>query len=726
MLAEYHAPPGRYLAVVEFLSTTPPNRFARARPLYQINDDYWQPIQAGDSRFADEGLVYWWQPPSHALQNTLWVVSLESQHKYGQGPRYRDRCQVSKFFSPYQATALHGVRGPRAFRRVLSSGRLSFSMPLMARPLVLVIDDEAGHWIALPDGLLPSMKEGLTCLNLTGSTGPMTKYAIDAEAFTKIQIGDQRISLLLDLGKPCGYLCAATDAQLLEHLRKRISKFDRGALEAIEVSKQLLSRYAVAIEKAGFGDDDAKEEAWREAAELLVEGLDTEGAALASTVDALMAHPLVREAIAAREEQAIDVVRKRWEMAVAAEHQRTTETLRSLKEEIETNEVRLSGLRAGIDEAVGDILKRPITALARHGLLAALQSSLLGTARPLQAFACAPPPHEEVGGVKLAAIGEGEELIRAIASWNVSTGIDPYLLQVSLAAILAHQVSLISGALGERLALALAMTLAGDRSVRLPVGSAVFELSDLMCAPVVPLGATPIGRGQTLADFLSSTVGDDPAVVILAGCNRAPPEIALTEFLPTLGDGPLRLTWRCEGGSLALVTLGPNVRFLGTLAEGGATHPVPADLSARLPLIPADHRVMPRLPPMATRDKNAVPGLLKPPSPTRIDPGLWATLQATHPSDDTYDKAIWLAERGVALPIAVSARILALYQLLLGDQTVGMAEAMAALILGRGKALDPSAPPGIDGAQIRERLQVLAEAEAWQRASRHFDSGDEK
>jgi hypothetical protein len=52
-------PDSRFLGIVEYVK--PDNRFARVRPLYEVSDDSWLPVNA-EEEFPNEGLVYWPNP----------------------------------------------------------------------------------------------------------------------------------------------------------------------------------------------------------------------------------------------------------------------------------------------------------------------------------------------------------------------------------------------------------------------------------------------------------------------------------------------------------------------------------------------------------------------------------------------------------------------------------------------------------------------------------------
>jgi hypothetical protein len=539
------------------------------------------------------------------------------------------------------------------------------------------------------------------------------RYSIPAEAFTQVRIGDHRYSLLSDLDTPDGYQCVSSDAQLIEHLRKRLSKFDPTIIQSIGVTKKLLADYVAAIDEAGLGDDEAaREGSWREAAKLLIDGLDTEVVELEKTIEFLMARPQVREALVAREQDLLREIREQREREVDAEQQRGRESLAVIREEIERANRELAIIRASLDAAVNDIVATPLDALARHGLLDALRRASTSLARPAVS-----QPHGRIVETTCKPISEHIEIIedldrlrKTFAGWFSVIGVDPYLLQVALAAVLAHPLTLISGAPAERLAVALATTLAGDRAVRASVGSAIFGLDDLMCGPITPIAATPVEDGQTLGEFLAAMSLDAPTVVVLSGCNRAPPEIVLPEFLPVYSGEQPRLAWSCRDGGVGSARLSPHLRVVATLHGGDTTHRVSEELASNVPLVPSDHREL-----------NIPVQVVGPcPAASRIATTLLAGSRDKTPSSDYAGLAGWLTSNGVELPVGHLLDTFEMYERLLGLSERTTSEMIAALLLARADSPDLTDLPGAQADAIRERLRSLMDAPAWHRARRHF------
>jgi len=710
-MSENSVPAGRFLARVEFLKDLP-SRFARLRPLYQIDDQPWCPVEDDGSRFPDEGSVFWWRPPSTVADDTLWVVTLDSQQQYGSDQRHKDRYQVAEYWRPYQAMAIYGVNGHREFRRVLASGRLPFESLVIGRPLVRV-PGEGGHWIELPETFTTSDQKSQTLVTVSGLEGVIPVYSINAESFQQVVINRRRYSLLLDPGIPSGYQCVSSDVQLVEHLRKRISKLDRNVLDGLNITKNLLQHYVDVIEAVGLGGDEAaKEAARRDAATTLIEGLDAEVAHLDEVVGILMEHPRIAKALEARYEEELRRRREQWEHELAQEHRAIIDDLTTKKEEIGTTRQELATLRAGITTAVDDILDAPFSALARHGLLDSLRRSLR-----MDVVRSQPSTIDTPFLAPIETITEITRLKEAIGAWSYGTGVDPYVIHVALASVLAHRITLLTGANAERLAIALASTFAGDRAVRVSVGTAIFGLADLMNAPVSPVGLTRFDRIPTLGDFLSEHAAQASVAVILSGCNRAPPEVVLSDLLLPLGDGSSVLAWSSRDvGHLTTVALSPRVRIIGTLHGGEATYRIAANLSRQLGLVPADRR--------------EIKGIVMParpiPLPSRIDPALWDSLQMTHEAADLGAWVGWLVEHGVGLPVDTLQRVSSTYLHFLGDPQRAITEAIAGLLLGRGPIPEFSDLPGTNGEWVRQQLWDLSQTTACQEAACYFSMGYER
>lgn len=312
-------PAGQFLAYIEYLKPDQSNRFARLRPIYEIAKKSWRPIKDGNSLFLDEGLVFWWNPVSLASEGALWVVTLQSQHGYGSDFKHKDKFAVADARRPYQAITLQDVPGQKTFRRVLATGRFSIDTPIVGRPLV-AIPGEVGRWIILPDSFRTSTHKEHVLITVPELEGVIPIYSVDTEAFEQIVVGAHHYSLSLVPGEAISYQCTLSDAQLIKHMRKRISSIDRTVLDGLDVTKKLLRKYLEVIDAAELGGGDAaKERVRREALISLVEGFDAEVDHIDKVVEILMEYPPFQERLEARSEKVLQQLREEKEKELIEE-----------------------------------------------------------------------------------------------------------------------------------------------------------------------------------------------------------------------------------------------------------------------------------------------------------------------------------------------------------------------------------------------------------------------
>ena len=704
-MSEVTAPIGRYLAQVKYLKSEMPARFARLRPIYYVDDKPWRSLEGGDSEFLDEGLIFWWHPPSTVTENTLWIVTVEPSTSYGSDDRHRDKYQVQNAERPFQAVYLSGVTGARAFRRVLASGRLSFDVPVIGRPLIRVVG-EGDHWVTLPESFVVTEQHGHSSLHVSGLEGVIAVFDIDADSFENVIVDGREYLLLLDLGIAKGYQCVASDAQLMEHLRKRISNIDRNVLVSLGVTKNLLRKYIDTLENAGLGGDDAEKEfARKDAAEELIEGIETEVSYLDDIAGILLENPRIADGLKAKTEEELQRRREEFELELIQEKKKAIEKLKSTNKEIKTASQDLEALHSSVRKVMAEILETPHEALVKHGLLDSLWRSL-----HLESVQATPVVSKSITSDTLEEITDIQTINKAISAWSFGAGVDPYVVQVALAAVLSHRVTLISGVNAERLAIALASTFAGDSAVRVSVGAAVFGIADLMNLPVTPVGATRLNHGLTLGEFLSQQEDGVMSAVILSGCNRAPPEVILPEFLlPFAGDTTM-LSWSKANGQNSTLELSPRVKIIGTLIRGDTTYSIPQVISRQLGFLPADYIEFEDIPIPA----NSIP------LPSRITPDLWNTLLAPCEIANIEGAITLLRKMDASLPPDMLKSILLTYVNLLGDEQRALAEAIAGLLLGRDTLPDFTQFQDVIEEPIHQRLSTLANSTAWKEASRYF------
>jgi hypothetical protein len=484
----------------------------------------------------------------------------------------------------------------------------------------------------------------------------------------------------------------------------------------VHVTKNLLAEYVKVVEAAGFGGEEAaKEEARMEAATALIDGIDAEVVQLDEVAEMLEQHPRVAEALEARAKKCVAEREEQWRRESAEAHRTAGERLASVEQEIDRANSELSAVRASLERAIDEVVQTPLDSLARHGVVDALQGLLSSARRSISttdvsdSTSTTPKPDVDT-------ITDSGDLKKAVSASARASGVDLITSQYALGAVLAHPVTLFSGVNADRLAVDIASTLAGCNALRVSVGTAVFGLGDLMCSPVVPLAVTRLDGARNLGEFVSTGARDDVTVVILAGCNRAPPEVVLGDLLPALLGAPQRIAWSGRDGVAVVATLPSRLRIIGTLYSGDATYRVPTEISRRVGLVCADHRerdVAPVLPPRS-------------PAPTRLEPGTWDVLCSGQSPDDLWERVVWLMDKGVGLPPDALTRVLTTYRRLLGDSQKVMTAPFASLLLGRGPSPDLTGLPGSDANVVREGLEGLEQSAAWRESWRHFMSGEDR
>ncbi|TFH87768.1 hypothetical protein EQG41_06740 [Billgrantia azerbaijanica] len=520
-------------------------------------------------------------------------------------------------------------------------------------------------------------------------------HHVDANDFHQVITGDIRCSLLYEVGPPDEYQCALSDAQVMERLRKRISKLDGSVLSAIGITRKLLHQYVDTIEGAGLGGDEAlKESAYEDAAETLIEGLEQEVESTRDLVKELMAYPLVEQLLS--EAEVSDKLGGVSPELLNSSTEEDAEELASLQHRIEEARGELLTLQERI-KAKTDEFHQTRKNNQEREVMAPYSSSISTSAVS-----------------KVEPISDVDGLKETVTAWCMAGGLDPYTVQSALAAVLANPMTAICGARAEAMGTALASTLAGDHAVRVSVGSAVFGLSDLMCEPITPIGHTSLNGAALLGDYLAAQPDDAVVVVLLSGFNRVPPEVVLPDLLPDLA-GERRLAWTHRNGGVGSCTLSDRVRIIATLIGGATTHRIPYELSSCFALVPADYQPLGR--PAIATSRSAMPA--------RIDPKLLDELQHSNTTGDIKEQAEWLNERLLALSPAFTTQILSTYFHFLDDSKRAPAEALAALLSGRPWRADTSDLPGVEAPWIRQHLESLNEQPAWQAARRHFDIGVE-
>jgi hypothetical protein len=286
-------------------------------------------------------------------------------------------------------------------------------------------------------------------------------------------------------------------------------------------------------------------------------------------------------------------------------------------------------------------------------------------------------PSNAVTGVQPRIISKQAELSAAIAPAADAAGVDAYMLSVATAILGGNGLLLLAGSDANNAAQAAAVLLASNNSCRVAVASTMFGQSDLLSAPCSRVMASDAhAPACRLGEFLREAMSrEHVSVVILQGCNRAPLENVLLELLEIKSQSGIErsVEWVDVGGEVQTVRIDRRIAFVGTLTGGPSTFMIPKIMESRIPILWADRQVSPI-------DETLRPSMQEPTLvafthwrslgnndvPTAVAPIKTFRSQTATPSS-----ALHLTDyvRRVAAAI--------------GDDDVGVAEAIAALVSGR-------------------------------------------
>jgi hypothetical protein len=232
-----------------------------------------------------------------------------------------------------------------------------------------------------------------------------------------------------------------------------------------------------------------------------------------------------------------------------------------------------------------------------------------------------------------------EALCNATSDRALAFGLDPLLAITAAGLLLGRRCMLVGGASAAQLSTVIADALGGQRVYRVRMSPTLFCVSDLLAVPVAAVGSDEVAPlGDRLADAAAHT---EVAVLILQGCNRAPPEGVLADLLEgvTPGAGGLLTPWVDRRGVFRGAKLDGRLLVVGTLVEGSTSFRVPEALAARVPLIDADRRMFEaelpvleclRRPRSATRCGTRSQGPRRPPS-LRLNCALRSAMSTARP-----------------------------------------------------------------------------------------------
>jgi hypothetical protein len=584
--------------------------FAKLRPIYVALDGRWERVTDGNTLFPDEGLIFWWNPPSHIKDKSLlWSASISAQPKYD-GRRNRERLQVKeKSWSVTDEWFDSGAALSEDQLRVLFEEGIKDERPQLGKLLFrlegkrfagpIELSHASGTW-SCPDNDVRSrvpirpLNEALIC---------------------PIEHNGKKMAVLAPGGKlpvHSAFLNLQSPLDALRGLMKRVRKLDQRAYEALKVTYTTYDAYIDALEKAGLpADQELIERARSARLKKVIDALRSDATVLEEVIDALKEQPKVQKGI---EEASRREVQKRVDdqAALIAEDKRARQAelneviksveeakvqLKGKKDQLQAAESEARELQGRLEEEFSRKLKamisNPVSALAEHAIFKALLTnreaapSNTATSDTKRRGRSASSQSSEC-----VAIPDFEAVRSRLSQRLQGTGVSTMAGPAALGVCLSGSVPLIFGPHVEELLTSLAMVVAGGRLFRVPISAATYQVQDLFTRLDPSTGRTFEVPGS-LSSLLAGTQGKvGPTIIVLEGINRAPLEVFLPPLLASFassGQGtiqakiPIGIPSPEDSGWFAWPE---DALLIGTIVEGPSAFPIPRAMFERVALIP--------------------------------------------------------------------------------------------------------------------------------------------
>ena len=401
----------------------------------------------------------------------------------------------------------------------------------------------------------------------------------------------------------------------------------------------------------------------------------------------------------------LEVRRAQIDVELAGIREREESQLSELQTEREAAESAIEGLETELSDLIGRTIAGGVPRLAEH----VLTRVLVGPRAAIRQAPAATGSDSDVGSEEaFQPLRTPEDLRNAISASAIADGLDPVVSLLAGGLALGRQCILLAGTAAAALAASLAATLGGSRTFRVPIAPTMFSLGDLLSAPAAGIGGSaPVA---TLGSVLTLGAQEQKtSVVIMQGCNRAPPEGILSDMLELVTRRREELHFWTDGsGSPKRARIGVRTIVIGTLVEGATTFRLPEALAARLPIIDADRTVL---------ELSSSPGGARV-DPTEMDGALWELLDTGEAGVTEEVRRLRTLHRALDPEWVLQRYFSRTSHILAGLDS--RFETFAALVLGRPAYADDQlnaelrriAPPGLDIDAAHRRLATFIERSA--------------
>jgi hypothetical protein len=551
---------------------------------------------------------------------------------------------------------------------------MSVKLPLRPVGRVLLrVPGSRSQWIGPIDPPANAANADPSQLLVLSHDGFAKVHDIPEDAFQEIVIEGRMHRVLrptFELPAHSGYFSLQGDAELLRALLKRAKKWNPDLGSLVETSQQLIRAFETGLASERLSEDDrAREWARLRAAQSLLDDvagrLQLDSELMQLVVLELRSLPAVRAQLNAEQQQELDRKREELRNELRPELEAAQKELAEARAATQRAREELTTLVGEVETTVQSIVAKSVPMLTEHALFRALYSA---QPRPR-------PPVAEISS-DVRALTSPTDITRATMSAAVASHVDPFVLRLLTSLLVGSGLVLLGGTSADRAALAAARLLASGGAVRVSVTPAIFGSAELLNAP-----CSPVGEGDapaaTLGEFLRRAACEDRvSLVILQGCNRAPPENSLLELMEfTMPPrGVHRLAWTNRRGDVEETPIDGRVLFVGTLVNAETTFRIPVSLAHRIPALWADRSETPR----------AVLENASPWTATRATAEAWRIVGERLPAIDGSAirsfREMFPDTEPEAIVAAYAQRVGAAFG---SDASTGFGEALAALVAGR-------------------------------------------
>lgn len=600
-----------YLGSVKSFVQTP-----RRRPMALLNPFFlaepggaWVPASESDtdaaSRFPDQGLVAWYDPPPDVQPTSFWVFRIAERPRhpsYSQDHLYR----ALDVASAAEVMDLRNCEDPDEPRQWLTESGVELSYCPSSVLYVWTPDD---LWVG--PVRLSRRPEGTWIIESSEVEAPLhCHHPCKTDELASITLGGPRFFLPPEQspGPQLGQVDWASDGvalrRALRFVRRRAPRFT----DALGLTQAAIDKGIRLLEEEGLSDRNALLNLQRlQRARKIIATLSRRDELMAEVVGNLLDIPIIDESVKLEVEEA----RSQALAALNREHSGLTGSISRLREELAQVLVERRAILEGqipllenaMAERLAGVLARPQEAVADVLLVRAVASLLgnqvrcAGGSSPGTIGTEHVPPWAAVRDT--VVIKDMTGLRQGLRRRFRIRGLPPGAAHVLHASFLCGGVPVVVG-FGALSALeAYAQCVAGGRFLWIPVSPATITPDEVFgrVGPQVDSGTGYIQNG--LLDMVRSAHrSEEMCLIVLEGANRAPMTAYLDPILHCVEDawsGARRLALPVPDGlgdgrglQLEFVAWPPNLLLACTLSEGPATLQPPRHLWTQGTLIHMD------------------------------------------------------------------------------------------------------------------------------------------